>query len=61
VHVDPTKATLKAPKTKRSKLPTDGVLSNFAFKLNLRRYTKEWEHIVKIGGASERHACRVIR
>ena len=52
MHVDPTKATLKAPKTKRSKLPTDGVLSNFAFKLNLRRYTKEWEHIVKIGGAS---------
>jgi hypothetical protein len=30
----------KPPRIKRLKLEYDGLLSNFAFKLNLRRYTK---------------------
>ena len=33
------KTTLKTPGTKRLKLKHDEQLSNFAFKLNLRRYT----------------------
>jgi hypothetical protein len=40
VQVDPIKPTLKAPGTKRLKLKFEKVLSNFAFKFNLRRYTK---------------------
>ena len=39
VQVDPVKPTLKAPGTKRLKLEYDEVLSSFAFKSNLRRYT----------------------
>jgi hypothetical protein len=31
--------TLKAPGTKRLKLKYDELVSNFAFKFNLRRYT----------------------
>ena len=31
---------MKAPGTKRLKLKYDGLLSNFAFECNLRRYTK---------------------
>jgi hypothetical protein len=38
VQVDPIKPTLKAPGTKRLKLNYDELLSNFAFKFNLRRY-----------------------
>ena len=41
VQVDPIKPTLEAPETKRLKLKSDGPPSNFAFKFNLRRYTKE--------------------
>jgi hypothetical protein len=40
VQVDPIKPTLKAPGTKRLKLKFDILLSNFAFKFNLRRYIK---------------------
>ena len=39
VQVDPIKPTLKAPGTKLLKLKCDKPLSNFAFKINLRRYT----------------------
>jgi hypothetical protein len=38
VQVEPIKPTLKAPGPQRLKLEFDGLLSNFAFKLNLRRY-----------------------
>jgi len=38
VQVDPIKATLKPQGTKRLKLNYDEILSNFAFKVNLRRY-----------------------
>jgi len=38
VQVEPIKPTLKAPGTKRLKPQYDGLLSNFAFKFNLRRY-----------------------
>ena len=40
VQVDPINPTLKAPGTKRFKLKSDELLSNFAFKLELRRYSK---------------------
>jgi len=40
VQVDPIKPTLKPPGTKRLRLKYDEPLSNFAFKINLRRYTK---------------------
>ena len=38
MQADPIKPTLKAPGTKRLKLQHDELLSNFAFKINLRRY-----------------------
>jgi hypothetical protein len=37
VQVDPFKPTLKAPETKRSKVKYVELLSNFAFKINVRR------------------------
>ena len=40
VQVDPVKPKLKAPGTKRFKLTYHGQLSDFAFKFNLRRFTK---------------------
>jgi ABC-type molybdenum transport system ATPase subunit/photorepair protein PhrA len=40
VHVGPMKTRLKAPGSKRLKLQHAGLLSNFAFNLNLPRYTK---------------------
>jgi hypothetical protein len=39
VHVDPLKPTLKAPGPERLKLERGELLSNFAFKFKLRRYT----------------------
>jgi len=39
VQVDPLKPKLKPPGSKRLKLKCDVLLSNFAFKFNLRRYT----------------------
>ena len=41
VQVDPIKPTLKAPGPKRLTLKRNHPLSSFAFKLNLRRYSKE--------------------
>ena len=38
MQVDPIKPTLKAPGITRLKLKCDKLLSNFAFKFNLRRY-----------------------
>ena len=38
MQVDPIKPKLKPPGTKRLKLEYDGLLSNFGFKFNLRRY-----------------------
>jgi len=40
VQVDPIEPTLIAPETNRLKLQYDGLLSNFAFKFNLRSYTR---------------------
>jgi len=39
VQVDPVQPTLKPTGTKCLKLKCDALLSNFAFKFNLRRYT----------------------
>jgi hypothetical protein len=41
VQVEPIKPALKAPGSERLKLNCDDVLSNFAFKFNLRRYNTE--------------------
>ena len=40
VQVNPIKPTLKVPGSERLKLNCDDLHSNFAFKFNLRRYTK---------------------
>ena len=40
MQVDSIKPMLKAPETKRLKLKCDDSLSNFGFKVNLRRYNK---------------------
>jgi hypothetical protein len=40
VQVDPIKPTLEPPGTKRVETKTDILVSNFAIKFNLRRYTK---------------------
>jgi len=42
VQVDPLKPKLKPPGVKHLKLICDVLLSSSAFKLNLRRYTKEY-------------------
>jgi hypothetical protein len=42
VQVDPVTPSLKPPETKRLKLYYDELLSNFASKFNLRRYTWAW-------------------
>jgi hypothetical protein len=39
VQVAPIKPLLKAPGTKRFKLKTEKLLSNFGFKFSLRRYS----------------------
>jgi len=39
VHVQPMKPVLKAPGSMLLRLKYDGLLSNFAFKFNLRRYS----------------------
>ena len=41
MQADPIKPTLRAPGTKSLKLQHDELLSDFAFKFNLHRYTKE--------------------
>jgi len=41
VHVDPIRPRLKAPGSPHLKLKCGDLLSNFAFKFNLRRYSKE--------------------
>ena len=45
VQVDPMNPTLKAPVSKRLKLKHDEPLSNFAFKFNLRRFSKEMKSV----------------
>jgi hypothetical protein len=39
VQLDPVRPTLKAPVTEHLTLESDKLLSNFGFKINLRRYT----------------------
>ena len=38
MQIDPIKPKLRPPETKRLKLKYDGLLSNFGFKFNVRRY-----------------------
>jgi hypothetical protein len=49
VQVDPIKPTLNPPGSKRLKLKWDILLSTFAFKFNLRRYS-EGKLITMAGG-----------
>jgi len=60
VHVDPIKPTLKAPGTNLLKLDYDEPLSNFAFKLKLRRYTMKLTlQVIRADSASvEAYAVR---
>jgi len=44
VQVDPIRPNLELPGAKHLKLNCDEALSNFAFKFNLRRYTKERDY-----------------
>ena len=55
MQVDPIKPTLKAPGTKRLKLEYDGLLSNFAFKFNLRRYTQGLLAEAAVGAYTRSH------
>jgi len=65
VQVDPIKPVLKAPGTKLSKLKYDQLLSSFAFKFNLRRYSwacrvccvgrREFTPVLKAPGCSTRN------
>jgi len=48
VQLDPIKPKLKPPGTKRLKLEYDGMLSDFGFKSNLRRYIKGAELTSKV-------------
>ena len=62
VQLDPIKPKLKPPGNERLKLNRDILLSNFAFKLNLRRYNvcyKKFQYVslnafhpTKVGGAA---------
>jgi hypothetical protein len=45
VQVDPIKPTLKVPETKQLKLKHIKLLSNVAFKFNLRRYNEARERL----------------
>jgi hypothetical protein len=47
VQVDPNKTTLKAPGIKRVKLKFDKVLSSFAFKFKLRRFSMVADRVVR--------------
>ena len=54
-QVDPIKPTMKAPGTKLLKLDFDELLSSFAFKFDLRRYTKAvLPPLAALGGSSIR-------
>ena len=65
VQVDPMKPTLKAPGSKRFEIKYDQLLSNFAFKFNLRRYTEydgvrpEWSSAVNRQGSCLTRKTRV--
>ena len=48
MQLDPIKPTLKAPGTKCLKLKYDKLLSNFAFKFKLRRYTMVYDYTLKV-------------
>ena len=55
MQVDPIKPTLKQTGTKHLKVKCDKLLSSFAFKFNLRRYTEE------ASAASELARCDAAR
>jgi len=55
------KPTLKPPGTKHFKLKGDMLLSNFAFKFNLRRYNTASHVLAAFGGAGPQHACAIAR
>jgi len=59
VQVDPIKTKLKPPGTKLLKLNCDLLLSTFAFKLNLCRYTMAYE--VAASAAAGRAAAAAAR
>jgi len=48
VHVDPIKPRLKPPRTKRFNLKYDELLSNFAFKSNVRRFNMDMHFTIPV-------------
>jgi hypothetical protein len=61
MQVAPIKPTLKAPGTTRLKLKYYEVLSSFAFKFNLRRYTKSAPFRVMVGRCSMTVSIPVLK
>ena len=58
--LDPIKPALKAPGSERLKLKCDELLSNFAFKLNLRRYIMDEAMYFSAGhGDGQVERCRL--
>ena len=60
MQVDPIKPTLKAPKTHRLKLQYDKVLSSFAFKFNMSRYTKATQAVYSWAFPTEEEPAAVV-
>ena len=53
MQLDPIKPMLKPPGTTHLKLKCDELLSSFAFKFNLRRYTVDRKRVNEFGRAYE--------
>ena len=56
MQVDPVKPTSKSPGSKLLKMPFDGPASNFAFKINVRRYTKVQQPGIPTGAGKRKTA-----
>jgi len=59
VQVDPIKPTLKAPVSKSFKLKYYPLLSNLAFKFNMRRFIKDT--LDELPGGERTHIGRVVQ
>jgi len=61
VQVEPMKPVLKAPVVKRLQPKYDEPLSNFAFNVNLRRYTMAQQFLAASGSSSNSSTVRSSR
>ena len=60
MQLDPIKPTLNAPGAKRLKLDYDEPLSNFAFKINLRRYIQGFSVTIPHKEAGNLASCGAL-